>query len=370
MRLDGIELRQVALPLVTPFRTSLGTQTTRNALVLRVVSDEGEGWGECVAEDDPTYSAEHLHGAADFVRRFVVPALAGGDLRPPDVAEALAHLRGHPMAKSAVEMAVLDCWLRARNTALADHLGGVRSRVAVGVSVGIVDGLDTLLETVDKHLTSGYARIKLKIEPGWDLEPVRAVRETFGPATMLTVDANTAYSPADLRHLARLDAFGLALIEQPFAPGDLRSHAALAARVDTPICLDESITSAAEAAEAIRQGACSIINIKPGRVGGYLEARRVHDVARASGVPVWCGGMLETGLGRAGNLALACLPGFTLPGDISATERYYRRDITAPFTLGDDGTMAVPTGPGLGVTPDPDDLGAATTASEWIPVPA
>ncbi|SEM94105.1 o-succinylbenzoate synthase [Nonomuraea pusilla] len=369
MKLDGIELRQVALPLVSPFRTSLGTQTARQALVLRVVSDEGEGWGECVAEDDPTYCPEYLAGAADVIRRFVVPALAGLDLRPASVAGALRHLRGHQMAKSAVEMAVLDCWLRARLTSLADHLGAVRTRVPVGVSVGIMDDLDTLLETVDRHLTAGYARIKLKIEPGWDVEPVRAVRDTFGPATMLTVDANTAYSPADIRHLAGLDAYGLALVEQPFAPGDLRSHAALAARAETPVCLDESITSAADAAEAIRLGACSVINIKPGRVGGYLEARRIHDVASAHGVPVWCGGMLETGLGRAGNLALAGLPGFTLPGDISATERYYRRDITRPFVL-EDGLMAVPTEPGLGVLPDPASLTAATTTTEWIPAPS
>ncbi|MFI6600616.1 o-succinylbenzoate synthase [Nonomuraea sp. NPDC050536] len=366
MRLEGVELRRIALPLVSPFRTSLGTQSERTALIVRAVSDEGEGWGECVADDEPTYSPEYLAGAADVIRGFLVPALAGLDLNPASAGHALRHLRGHPMAKSAVEMAVLDCWLRARRTSLADHLGGVRRSVRVGVSVGIMETLDALLETVDKHLTAGYARIKLKIEPGWDLGPVRAVRETFGAEVMLTVDANTAYAPGDARHLARLDAYGLTLIEQPFAPGDLHAHAALAARIDTPVCLDESITSAADAADAIRRGACSIINIKPGRVGGYLEARRIHDVAAAHGVPVWCGGMLETGLGRAGNLALASLPGFTLPGDISATERYYRQDITRPFVL-DDGTMAVPADPGLGVDTEPAALEAVTTGSEWIP---
>ncbi|GAA2402719.1 o-succinylbenzoate synthase [Nonomuraea africana] len=365
MKLDAVELRQVALPLVSPFRTSLGTQTVRTALLVRVLTDEGEGWGECAAEDEPTYSPEHLAGAADAIKRFMLPALAPLDLDPAAVGPALRHLRGHPMAKAAVEMAVLDCWLRARRTSLAAHLGGVRQRVRVGVSVGIAETVDALLDTVDRHLTAGYARIKLKIEPGWDLEPVRAVRETFGAGVMLTVDANTAYEPGDLRHLAKLDAFGLALVEQPFAPDDLHAHAALAARMDTPVCLDESITSARDAAEAIRRSACSIINIKPGRVGGYLEARRIHDLAQANGVPVWCGGMLETGLGRAANLALASLPGFTLPGDISATERYYHRDITRPFVL-DGGELAVPAEPGLGALPEEAGLEACTTVVDTV----
>ncbi|WP_433345294.1 o-succinylbenzoate synthase [Microtetraspora malaysiensis] len=368
MKLEGVELRRVALPLVTPFRTSLGTQTVRDALLVRVATDEGEGWAESAAEDEPTYSPEYLEGAADVIRRFLIPALFPIDLDPAAVAPALRHLRGHPMAKSAVETAVLDAWLRARGVSLAAYLGAVRRSLPVGVSVGITDTIDELLDTVDRHLAAGYARVKLKIEPGWDLEPVARVRETFGADVMLTVDANTAYRPADARHLAELDAYGLAMIEQPFAPDDLHAHARLAAMISTPICLDESITSARDAVTAIRQGACSIINIKPGRVGGYLEARRIHDVATAHGLPVWCGGMLETGLGRAANLALAALPGFTLPGDISATARYYERDVTAPFTLV-DGELAVPAGPGVGVTPEPSDLEALTTATEWIPAP-
>ncbi|GII94955.1 o-succinylbenzoate synthase [Sinosporangium siamense] len=367
MKLQGVELRTVALPLVTPFRTSLGTQTTRNALLVRVATDEGEGYGECVAEDEPTYCPEYLEGAADVIRRFFLPALfARGDLDPAAVAPALRHLRGHVMAKSAVEMAVLDAWLTARGVSLATHLGAVRRSLAVGVSVGIAETLDDLLDTVDKHLTTGYARIKLKIEPGWDLAPVRAVRETFGADIMLTVDANTAYEAGDIPHLAKLDAYGLTLIEQPFDPDDLEAHERFAARIGTPVCLDESITSVRDAAEAIRRKACSIINIKPGRVGGYLEARRIHDLAQANGVPVWCGGMLETGLGRAANLALAALPGFTLPGDISATARYYEKDITAPFVLV-DGRLDVPAGPGLGITPLPDNLQELTTNVEWIP---
>ncbi|MEV8630032.1 o-succinylbenzoate synthase [Streptosporangium sp. NPDC051023] len=368
MRLEGVELRRVALPLVSPFRTSLGTQTVRDALLVRVVTDEGEGWAECVAEDEPTYCPEYLEGAADVIRRFLLPALFPIELDPAAVAPAFQHLRAHQMAKSAVETAVLDAWLRARDMSLAAYLGAVRRSLPVGVSIGIKDTVDELLDTVDRSLADGYARVKLKIEPGWDLEPVGRVRETFGADVMLTVDANTAYGLSDIVHLTRLDAYGLAMIEQPFAPGDLYAHARLAARMSTPICLDESITSARDAVAAIRQDACSIINIKPGRVGGYLEARRIHDVAHANGLPVWCGGMLETGLGRAANLALAALPGFTLPGDISATARYYERDVTAPFTLS-GGEMAVPTGAGIGIEPDRSSLEALTTATEWIPAP-
>ncbi|WP_031170143.1 o-succinylbenzoate synthase [Streptosporangium roseum] len=366
MKLSGAELRFVSLPLVTPFRTSLGTQTVRNALVLRLETSQGEGWAECVADDEPGYSPEYLMGAADVIRRFFLPRLfAVEELDPAGVAVALDGFRGHPMAKAAVEMAVLDASLRATGTCLSAYLGGVRHRVPVGVSVGITDTIDELLGLVDKYLTAGYLRIKLKIQPGWDIEPVRAVRETFGPSVPLTVDANTAYRQSDTRHLRRLDEFGLLLVEQPFAPEDLYSHARLAAAMDTPICLDESITSARDAVSALRQGACSVINIKPGRVGGYLEARRVHDVAQAHGVPVWCGGMLETGLGRAANLALAALPGFQLPGDISATARYYTEDITAPFSV-TDGHLDVPSDPGIGIVPNPASLDRLTTSAERI----
>ncbi|MER5624326.1 o-succinylbenzoate synthase [Streptosporangium sp. NPDC002544] len=366
MKLCGAELRFVSLPLVTPFRTSLGTQTVRNALVLRLETSQGEGWAECVADDEPGYSSEYLTGAADVIRRFFLPRLLAMDeLDPAGVAVALGGFRGHPMAKSAVEMAVLDASLRAAGMGLSAYLGGVRRRVPVGVSVGITDTIDELLGLVDKYLTAGYLRIKLKIEPGWDIEPVRAVRETFGPSVALTVDANTAYRQSDIRHLRGLDEFGLLLVEQPFAPEDLHSHARLATVMETPICLDESITSARDAATALRQGACSIINIKPGRVGGYLEARRVHDVAQAHGVPVWCGGMLETGLGRAANLALASLPGFQLPGDISATARYFTEDITAPFAVA-EGHIEVPAGPGIGITPSADFLDRLTTSIERL----
>ncbi|MET9631945.1 o-succinylbenzoate synthase [Lentzea sp. NPDC006480] len=365
MKLSGVELRWVDMPLKSPFRTSFGTQTTRSLLLLRAVTSDGEGWGECVAMADPVYSSEYLEGCADVLRRFLVPALSG----PVDgvsVAPRLARFRGHRMAKGALEMAVLDAELRARGVSFGRELGAVRSRVPCGVSVGIMNSIPELLDAVTGYVGEGYVRIKLKIEPGWDVEAVRSVRERF-PDVLLQVDANTAYTLADARHLARLDPFDLLLIEQPLDEEDVLAHAALAKVVKTPICLDESITSARSAADAIKLGACQIVNIKPGRVGGYLEARRIHDVCAAHGIAVWCGGMLETGIGRAANVALAALPGCTLPGDTSASDRYYAMDITEPFVL-DDGHLDVPTGPGLGVTPLPDALESVTVKTEWIPV--
>ncbi|MFD9739454.1 o-succinylbenzoate synthase [Umezawaea sp. NPDC059074] len=368
MKLTGVELRRIRMPLVSPFRTSFGTQTARDVLLLRAVTDEAEGWGECVAMSDPLYSSEYVDAAADVLTRFLVPALAARPrLDANAVAPALEPFRGHLMAKAALEMAVLDAELRAEGRPLARELGATRDRVPCGVSVGIMDSIGELLDAVGGYLDAGYVRIKLKIEPGWDVEPVRAVRERFGDDVLLQVDANTAYRIGDARHLARLDPFDLLLIEQPLDEEDLLGHAELARMISTPVCLDESITSARSAAAAIALGACKIVNIKPGRVGGYLEARRIHDVCVANGVPVWCGGMLETGLGRAANVALAALPGFTLPGDTSASDRFYRRDITTPFVL-DGGHLAVPTGPGLGVEPLADELEAVTTSTEWLPL--
>lgn len=357
-------MRRIALPLVAPFRTSFGTETMRDVLLLRVVTSDAEGWGECVAMDAPLYSAEYVDGAADVLRRFLIPALpAHAD--PYAVERALRPFKGHRMAKAALETAVLDAWLRGTGQSLGTFLGAARTRVAAGVSVGIMDSIPRLLDAVEGYLDEGYVRIKLKIEPGWDVEPVRAVRERFGPDVPLQVDANAAYTLTEAPHLARLDAFGLLLIEQPLAEDDIVQHAALAKRLRTPVCLDESIESAAHAAAAISLGACSVVNVKPGRVGGYLEARRVHDVCRAHGVAVWCGGMLETGVGRAANVALAALPGFSLPGDTSASRRYYKTDITEPFELR-DGHLDVPTGPGVGVEPIPAALDEVTTGTEWI----
>jgi O-succinylbenzoate synthase len=366
VKFSGFELRRLELPLVAPFRTSFGTEHHRDVLLVRALGADGaEGWGECVAGISPGYSAEYVDGAHEVIRRFLLPALAPhAELDATLVEHALATVKGHPMAKAAVQTAVLDAQLRTAGLPLSTYLGAVRPTVAAGVSVGIMDSIPELLDAVDGYLAAGYVRIKLKIEPGWDVAPVRAVRERFGDI-LLQVDANTAYTLADARLLAQLDPFELLLMEQPLPEDDVRGHAALARLVRTPICLDESITSARAAADAIALGAAAIVNIKPGRVGGYLEARRIHDVCVANGVPVWAGGMLETGIGRAANVALAALPGFTLPGDTSASDRYFARDITAPFVL-EDGALRVPTGPGIGVTPDADELARVTTSVEHV----
>ncbi|MGH8988361.1 MAG: o-succinylbenzoate synthase [Acidimicrobiales bacterium] len=366
-KITGVELRRVRLPLVRPFETSYGVQADKDALLVHVVSDDAEGWGECVAMAQPFYAAEFVDGAHEVIRRFMLPRIAAG--RPTTgamVGPLLAAIKGHPMAKSAVEMAVLDAELRVAGQSFASYLGAERAQVPAGVSVGISASLGELCDQVDGYLERGYLRIKLKIKPGWDVEPVRAVRERFGEEVLLQVDANAAYTLADAPQLACLDPFELLLVEQPLGEDDLRGHAELARMIRTPICLDESISSARAAAEAVALGACSIVNVKAGRVGGYLEARRVHDVCAASGVPVWCGGMLETGLGRAANVALAALPGFSLPGDLSASDRYFETDVTPPFVL-ESGHLAVPTGPGLGVEPIEAVLKDITTSSEWIP---
>ncbi|MFD6333253.1 o-succinylbenzoate synthase [Streptomyces niveus] len=361
MRIERVELRRISLPLVSPFRTSLGIEYERSALVVRVTTPDGEGWGECVAGADASYSSEYVEGAEDvLLRHLVPPLLSAASVTAAAVAPLLAGVKGHRMAKAALEMAVLDAELRSYGMSFAAGLGAVADRVPSGVSVGIMDSVPEVVDAVARYLAQGYRRIKLKIEPGWDLAPVRAVRESFGDDILLQVDANAAYTRADVRHLAQLDAFDLLLIEQPLDEEDLLGHAALARSLRTPICLDESVVSARSAADAIALGACHIVNVKPGRVGGYLEARRIHDVCAASGIPVWCGGMLETGLGRAGNAALAALPNFTLPGDISASDRYYATDITEPFVLR-DGHLAVPSGPGLGVAPLPAVLAEVTT---------
>lgn len=291
MKIEGIELRRIAMPLVSPFRTSFHTETERDVLLVRVVTPQAEGWGECVAMSEPRYSPEYVDGAADVLRRFMIPALRARLADTPArfdanlVGHLLGPIRGHRMAKAALEMAVLDAELRASGRSFASYLGATRDRVPCGVSVGIMNSIPELLDAVAGYLDDGYVRIKLKIEPGWDVEPVRAVRERFGDDLALQVDANAAYTLADANHLAKLDDFDLLLIEQPLAEDDMVQHARLARRLRTPICLDESIESAAHAAAAISLGACSVINIKPGRVGGYLEALRVHDLCRAHGWP-------------------------------------------------------------------------------------
>jgi O-succinylbenzoate synthase len=366
LAVDAVELIRIRIPLVAPFRTSFGTQSDRDVLLIRVNTPNGEGWGECVAMEEPLYSSEYVEAAQRVIVDHLLPRLlAPARVTAEQVAPLLAPVKGHRMAKAALEMAWLDAQLRAEERSFGEYLGATSSAVDCGVSVGIMSSIQELLDTVAVYLEQGYRRVKLKIEPGNDIEPVRAVRERFGPGVPLQVDANTAYTLRDAAHLARLDEFGLLLIEQPLPEEQVLAHAQLARTVRTPICLDESIISLEVAEEAIDMGACSIINIKPGRVGGYLEARRIHDLCRDRGVPVWCGGMLETGIGRAANVALAALPNFTLAGDTSASDRYYRQDVTAPFVL-DDGRLAVPTGPGLGVDVLPDVLDAMTTSRQAV----
>lgn len=366
IRVDRIELRRISLPLVTPFRTSFGTETTRDILLVRVEAEGVEGWGECVAGNEPLYSSEYVEACQHVSVQHLIPRLLEHDdgwLDADGVASILEPVKDHRMSKGALEAAVIDAQLRRHGVSMAERFGATRDRVPSGVSVGIMDSIDQLVTAVGRYLDDGYVRIKLKIEPGWDLEPVAEIRRTFGDSIPLQVDANTAYTRNDGAHLARLDEFGLLLIEQPLPEDDVTGHAIIARQVATPICLDESITSAAAAVDAIERGACSIVNIKAGRVGGYLEAVRVHDVCAERGVPVWCGGMLETGIGRAMNLALAALPNFTLTGDVSASERFWARDIVDEPVRLHDGHVVVPTRPGSGIDVDGEFLDSVTTST-------
>ncbi|GAA3659069.1 o-succinylbenzoate synthase [Microbacterium marinilacus] len=362
MKLRSLRLHHVELPLVAPFTTSFGTQTAKRCFLVeaQLETAAGElvtGWGENVALPDPVYSPEHVEGAAFVIERWLAPLLyAADDVTAETVGHLLRHIVGHQMAKASVEMAVIDAQLRAEGRSFASYLGAVSTTVPSGVSVGIQESIEATVGTVGGYIDQGYARIKLKIQPGADVAHVAAVRREFGDDLPFQVDANAAYTLVDAPHLHRLDEHGLLLIEQPLGEADIRQHAELAKLMRTPICLDESVVSAEAAADAISLGAAAVINIKPGRVGGYLEARRIHDLARAHGIAVWCGGMLETGIGRAANAALAALPGFTLPGDISGSDRFYSEDITTEPIRMHDGVVDVPTGPGFGVDVDPERL--------------
>lgn len=363
MSIDRIRLHRIEVPLVRPFRTSFGTEVMRDMFLVEATSSAGiSGWAECSAMDWPGYSSEYTDGSIDVIGRHLLPKLAGIDetTDPEEIRRRMDPVRGHPMAKSALETALLDLWLRHRDQSLADYLGAVKDRVDCGVSVGIPESetLAELMEEVESYIDAGYRRIKLKIEPGWDIAPVAAVRERW-PSIPLQVDANQAFHRADGPLLAQLDDLDLLLIEQPLPEDDWYGHVLLSEQVKTPICMDESILSVVSADSAINLGATTIINIKPGRVGGYLTARDIHDLCLSKDIPVWCGGMLETGIGRAANLALAAMPGFTVPGDTSASNRYYAQDVTEPFVL-DNGQLPVPTGPGIGVDPIPDVLAGMT----------
>jgi O-succinylbenzoate synthase len=366
MSIELIRLHRLSIPLVRPFRTSFGTETVRDVILVEAVTSDGvHGWGECVTMSWPGYSYEYGSAAIDVMRDHLLPALSRrmDDYDPRGVVADMNVVRGHPMSKAALSTALLDAWLREREISMGTYLGAVRDRVDCGVSVGIppTESVEALLEEVGTYIDAGYRRIKLKIQPGWDIAPISAVRERW-PSIPLQTDANQAYARADAEHLAGLDQYDLLLHEQPLEEEDWYGHVLISRACTTPICMDESIHSVASADSALEFGAASIINIKPGRVGGYLVAKDIHDLCLDRQAPVWCGGMLETGIGRAANVALAALPGFTLPGDTSASSRYYEVDVTEPFVL-DDGQLPVPTGPGIGVDPLPEVLAELTVWS-------
>lgn len=349
MRIEAVVLRLVEMPLKFRFRTSFGETSLKRFLLVEVRSGGLSGWGECVAEDGPFFSPETVDSARAALVRFLAPAVLGRELAEAAAFDALvARVRGNRMAKAALETALRDLFARAEGVSLAASLGGVRDAVEVGVSLGLQPTPEATVEVVAKHVAEGYRRIKLKIAPGADVDRVAAVREAF-PSLPLTVDANAAYTLATAAPVVALDRFGLDYVEQPLHHEDLVEHAELARRMATPICLDESIRSAADAAAAIALGACRVVNVKIGRVGGHGEALRVHDVATAAGVPLWCGGMLESGVGRAHNIAAATLPGFTKPGDTSSSSRYFEEDVVEPRPEASNGLMPVPKGPGIGV---------------------
>ncbi len=353
MRIERIEIRRIELPYVTPFETSGWRELANHSVIVRVEAGGSVGWGEAPVSSGPWYNEETQSTAWVIGREILAPMLLESELqRPEDVDALFARVRGNRMARSAFEFAVWDLFGRLEGRSLSAMLGGVRTRVDVGVSVGVQPDIATLLRVVGGYIEAGYRRVKLKIKPGWDVEPTRAVRERW-PDLRLQVDANSIYTLDQADHLAQLDAFDLLLIEQPLAHDDIIDHAKLQRRLRTPLCLDESIVSPEHARWAIELRACGVINIKPGRVGGLTAARRIHDLAAEAGLPVWCGGMLETGIGRAANVALASLPNFTLPGDISASERYFQRDVVRnPFVLNPDSTLSVPEGPGSGAEVD------------------
>jgi O-succinylbenzoate synthase len=363
--IERIELRLLRLPLVRFFETSFGRVHDRSFLLVRVEGEGECGWGECVAESQPYYSPETTRTAWHVIAEYVAPIVVGRRFdHPSGVFDALRRIRGHNMAKAAVEMATWDLFARQQGQPLARVLGGsgarIASGIAAGVSIGIQDSLEQLVERVRIELAAGYRRVKIKIKPGWDLEAVETVRAAVGTIPLM-VDANAAYRLEDAAHLAHLDAFDLMMIEQPLDYDDIRDHAELQRRLRTAICLDESIHSVRAAGDAIAIGACRVINIKPGRVGGHGESIRLHDLAAAHAVPVWHGGMLESGIGRAHNIHLSTLSNFTLPGDVAASRRYYAPDLVEPgIEVRPDGTIAVPAGPGIGVAIAMDRVEAAT----------
>ena len=369
LRIESITLREITLALKEPFQISSGTQSRRRILLVELRSSDGvEGWGECTAGEFPNYSPETPDTAWLAIREWVSPRVLGRDFAgPEEIHPALEiNFRGHNMAKAAVEMAAWELAARAEGVSLSRKLGGTRDRIRVGISLGIQASPEALVEKARAALARGYRKVKIKIKPGADVAYVRAVREALGPEAPLMADANNAYSLEDTASLEALDELGLMMIEQPLAWDDLLRHAELQKRLQTPLCIDESITSADRAADMIALGSGRIVNIKAGRVGGFHQSKAIHDLCAAHGIPVWCGGMLESGIGRAHNVALASLPNFTLPGDVSPSERYWERDIVLPeWTMDGEGWVNVPVDqPGMGVQPDRDRIEDLTVRRE------
>jgi o-succinylbenzoate synthase len=367
MRLQKITLREIHMRLLSPFQTSFGTSSERRILLVEAEADGVTGWAEVTAGENPFYSSETVETAWHILRDFLWPLVRGREFDSSSgLASIMSPVRGHWMAKSGIENAAWDAEARAKGQPLWKLLGGTRTEIPCGVSIGIQPSMDDLLKKVETELTAGYQRIKIKIKPGNDIEPVRALRERF-PRIRLMVDANSAYCLSDAPLLKELDQFYLIMIEQPLGPGDICGHAMLQRELQTPICLDESIETVANLDAAIALRACQIVNIKLGRVGGHSTARRIHDISRDSGIPVWCGGMLESGIGRAHNIAMSTLENFTLPGDVSASRRYWSEDIIEPeVEVTRRGTIVVPDGPGIGYQPRLDRIESLTVRTEIL----
>jgi o-succinylbenzoate synthase len=364
MRIERIEMRHVKLVLVSPFVTSMGTEYDEEHIIVRIDADGVTGWGESVAEGTPFYSYETVPTAWHILNDFLIPSVLGKDLTSVDEAIAgYAKVRGHMMAKAGLEAALWDAFAKTRGISLSNMIGGTRKKIDVGVSIGIQDSVAGLIKKVEGYIAEGYKRIKIKIAPGLDMQFVEALRKEF-PNLLLQVDANSAYTLDDIDLFKKMDHYNLSLIEQPLGYEDIYDHSKMQRELKTPICLDESIHSLDDTRAAIELDSCRIINIKPGRVGGFTESKLIHDYCASMNIPVWCGGMLESGIGRAGNVALASLPNFTLPGDISASKRYYKTDIVEPeFVVNPDGTMDVPTKPGIGVEVNMRELDKVTVRS-------
>jgi len=367
MRVRKVVLREIHLNLIEPFETSFETTDLRRILLIEAHTDVATGWGECTAGEHPYYSYETVETAWHIIRDFLWPILRGRDIASAsETWDLLSRIRGHNMAKAGIETALWDAEAKWKNMPLSQLLGGSHLEIPCGVSIGIQDSTEELLAKVEKELHAGYQRVKIKIKPGREVEPVKALRGRF-PRIRLMVDANSAYTLADAPLLKRLDPFYLTMIEQPLGWNDIYSHAQLQKQLDTPICLDECIHNGSDARAAVETGACRIINIKLGRVGGHTAARRVHDFCQSKNVPVWCGGMLESGIGRAHNIAMSTLANFTLPGDVSASRRYWHEDIIEPeVEVSRQGTIRVPAAPGIGYVPRLDRIESLTRRREML----